>query len=61
MYAVMSTHPFNRYIVTVTDSWLVTIGSNNHLQYSVCNEVTEMTQFSNMRKDVTVTIFQQDK
>jgi hypothetical protein len=36
----MYTNLFNRYIVTVTGTLLVTIVKNEHLQKSACNDAT---------------------
>jgi hypothetical protein len=39
---VMGTQLFSRYIITVSS--LLTIVSNDHLQFSACNDETETTQ-----------------
>jgi hypothetical protein len=53
----MGTHSLDRYIVAISVTYLVTIITDYHLQYSACNKVTVATQLLKTSNDVTFTIF----
>jgi hypothetical protein len=48
----MYTNLFNRYIVTVTGTLLVTIVKNEHLQKSACNDATPVWIKNKFQNDI---------